>query len=412
MDIEITQKESAGVQRHIQVSVPAAAVSEAEDKAARRYASQARLPGFRPGKAPAAMVRKRFADAIRQETIEALVQEAYKVVLEREQLQVASQPHIHDLNFQPGQALTFELHVEVRPDIKLERTSGFTVARNSTAVTDEMVTEQLELLRDQKATWSPVDERPAPGDRVNVLLATADESGAMPAGKNYPLELGGGQAIAGIEELIMEATPGQTIERPVKWPDDFPDEAQRGQTKMVRVELTDVKRKTMPDLDDSFAREVGDFDSLDALRAAVRTDMEAHIGRESEADVRQKLIDAVLEANPFEVPPSWVEQMTVAYAQAYNIPETELPAFAEQFRAMAERQVRRDLVIDTLAEQHSLKASESDVDDKVTEMATARGADVSQVYAALQKGGRLTEIERSVTEEKVFGWLTAQNTVQ
>jgi trigger factor len=412
MDIEITQKESAGVQRHIQVSVPAAAVSEAEDKAARRYASQARLPGFRPGKAPAAMVRKRFADAIRQETIEALVQEAYKVVLEREQLQVASQPHIHDLNFQPGQALTFELHVEVRPDIKLERTSGFTVARNSTAVTDEMVTEQLELLRDQKATWSPVDERPAPGDRVNVLLATADESGAMPAGKNYPLELGGGQAIAGIEELIMEATPGQTIERPVKWPDDFPDEAQRGQTKMVRVELTDVKRKTMPDLDDSFAREVGDFDSLDALRAAVRTDMEAHIGRESEADVRQKLIDAVLEANPFEVPPSWVEQMTVAYAQAYNIPETELPAFAEQFRAMAERQVRRDLVIDTLAEQHALKATESDVDDKVTEMATARGADVSQVYAALQKGGRLTEIERSVTEEKVFGWLTAQNTVQ
>jgi trigger factor len=412
MDIEITQKESAGVQRHIQVSVPAAAVSAAEDKAARRYATQARLPGFRPGKAPAAMVRKRFADAIRQETIEALVQEAYKVVLEREQLQVASQPHIHDLNFQPGEALTFVLHVEVRPEIKLERTSGFTVARASTEVTDEMVTEQIDLLRDQKATWSPVEDRPAPGDRVNVLLATADESGEMPAGKPYPLELGGGQAIAGIEELIMEATPGGTIERPVKWPDDFPDEAQRGQTKMVRVELTDVKRKTMPDLDDSFAREVGDFDSLDALRAAVRADMQAHIGRESEADVRQKLIDAVLEANPFEVPPSWVEQMTVAYAQAYNIPEGELPAFADQFRAMAERQVRRDLVIDTLAEQHALKASEADVDEKVTEMATARGADVGQVYAALQKGGRLTEIERSITEEKVFGWLTAQNTVQ
>ena len=359
MDIEITQKESAGVQRHIQVSVPAAAVSEAEDKAARRYATQARLPGFRPGKAPAAMVRKRFADAIRQETIESLVQEAYKVVLEREQLQVASQPHIHDLNFQPGQALTFELHVEVRPDIKLERTSGFTVARNSTEVTDEMVTEQLELLRDQKAAWSPVDERPAPGDRVNVLLATADESGEMPVGKNYPLELGGGQAIPGIEELIMEAAPGETIERPVKWPDDFPDEAQRGQTKMVRVELTDVKRKTMPDLDDSFAREVGDFDSLDALRAAVRADMEAHVGRESEADVRQKLIDAVLEANPFEVPPSWVDQMTTAYAQAYNVPEAELPTFADQFRGMAERLLEVSVPVETVrdAEERAARMS-------------------------------------------------------
>ncbi len=210
----------------------------------------------------------------------------------------------------------------------------------------------------------------------------------------------------------METRPGHTTERPVKWPEEFPDEAQRGQTKMVRVELTDVKRKTMPDLDDSFAREVGDFDSLDALRAAVRADMEAHVGRESEADVRQKLIDAVLEANPFEVPPSWVEQMTLAYAQAYKIPEKDLPMFGDEFKSMAERQVRRDLIIETLAAKHDLKASEADIDDKVAELAAKNGADVGQVYAALQKGGRLAEIERSVTEEKVFKWLAEQNTVQ
>jgi trigger factor len=275
-----------------------------------------------------------------------------------------------------------------------------------------MVSEQLEQLRDQKATWNPVTERPLPGDRVTVSLATADDEGTIPEGRPYTLELGGGQAIAGIEELIMEATPGQTVERPVKWPDDFPDEAQRGKTKLARVELTDVKRKTVPDLDDSFAREVGDFDSLDALRAAVRADMEQHVSRESDADVRQKLIDAVIEANPFEVPPSWVEQMTLAYAQAYKIPEKDLPMFGDEFKSMAERQVRRDLIVETLAAKHDLKASEADIDDKVAELAAKNGADVGQVYAALQKGGRLAEIERGVTEDKVFRWLAEQNTVQ
>jgi trigger factor len=117
MQIEITPKESSGVDRHLQVSVPVEAVREAEDRAARRYATSVRLPGFRPGKAPPAMVRKKYADAIRQEALEALLRDAYKEVIEKEDLQVASQPHVHDLSFEEGKPLTFDLHVELRPKI-------------------------------------------------------------------------------------------------------------------------------------------------------------------------------------------------------------------------------------------------------------------------------------------------------
>jgi len=411
MDIQITPKKSDGVERLLEISVPAATVRDAEERAARRYASSVRLPGFRPGKAPPAMVRKRFAQAIRQEALESLVQDAYKETLEREKLEPVAQPHIHDLKFNEGEPLTFELHVEVRPEIELARTSGFRVTRPATEVTDEMVAEQLEQLREQRATLSPVEERPLPGDRVTVELATADESGEIPAGKEYQLELGAGQAIPAIEELIMEAAPGETVERPVKWPDDFPDEAQRGKTKMSRVTLKEVKRKALPDLDDAFARESGDFDSLDALRAAVRTDFEAHVRREAEAEVRQKLIDEILSANPFEVPRSWVDQLVDGYAQAYQIPDEERERFAGEFRAMAERQVRRDVVIDAIAKREGLAATEADIDDRVAELAAQRGIDPGQVYAALQKAGRLAEIERSITEEKVFTYLTAHNTV-
>jgi trigger factor len=392
--------------------VPVETVRDAEEKAARRYASSVRLPGFRPGKAPAAMVRKKFADAIRQEALEALVRDAYKEVIEKEDLKVASQPHVHDLSFEDGKPLTFEIHFELRPTIELARTSGFRVSGRKPTVTDEHVSEQLEQIRDQRATWTPVDDKPLPGDMVNVQLSTGDKPDTAGEEKSYPLVLGAGQAIPGIEELIMEATPGQTVKRSVRWPDDFPDETQRGQSKTVQITLNDVKRKTAPPLDDAFAREVGDFESLDALKTIVRTDLAEQARREADAEVRQKLIDDIIGANPFEVPKSWVQQMVQSYAEAYQVPEGERDRFATEFRNMAERQIRRDLVIETIAERESLAATEKDIDDRLSEQAEKRGVNPGQLYAQLEKSGRLKEIERSITEDKVFTWLMERNEVQ
>jgi trigger factor len=412
MNLQVTEKKSDGVERLLQVEVPADMVRQAEEKAVRRYASSARLPGFRPGKAPPAMIRQRFGAAIRQEAVESLIQEAYKQVVGDTEVKLAAQPHVHDVKFTEGEPLTFELHLEMQPKVELPRTQGFRVTRNVRPVTDDAVQEQIDSIREQRATWAPIAERPLEQDMVTVMLATADEDGSIPEGKEYRLVLGGGQAIPGIEELIMTLTPGETAERPVKWPDDFPDESQRSKTKTVRVTLADAKRKSLPDLDDAFARELGEFDSVDALRKAVRDDLTADATREADADVRQKLIDEIIGANAFDVPPSWVNQMVSAYVEAYQVPEQERDAFAQRFRAMAERQVRRDLIIDTLAEREKLAASESDLDDRVAELAARRGTDVGQLYVSLQKAGRLKELERGITEEKVFKWLLDQNTVE
>lgn len=411
MNIEITPKKTDGLERMIEVRVPVETVREAEDQAARKYATNVRLPGFRPGKAPPAMIKKRFKEQIRQQVVESLVQDAFKEVMDREKFDVASQPHVHDLKFDEGEALSFELHLEVRPTIELARTDGFTLNRSVAPVTDDAIREQIEQLRDNKATLSPIEGRPAPGDQVRVELSTADESGAFPDAREYPLELGAGQAIAGVEELIMELTPGEQVERAVRWPDDFPDEAQRGTSKAVRVRLLDAKRKELPALDDAFAREVGDFDSLEALTTTVRTDLADHATREADAGVRQQLIDQIAEANPFAVPSSWVKQLIDNYMQAYQVPETERETFAAEFRQVAERQVRRDLIIETIAEREGLKSTESEIDDRVGAVAAQRGADPGQVYASLQKAGRLREIEQSITEDKVFAWLMERNTI-
>jgi trigger factor len=410
MDIQITQREQAGAERHVDVVVPAEAVREVEERLARRYTSQARLPGFRPGKAPPAMVRKRFASEIRQDTLQEVVQEAYKQVMEREKLEPVTQPHIHDLKFEPGEPLAFTLHMEVRPEVKLEKLDGFTIRRASTDVTDDMVQEQLDALRDQKAVWAPVEDRPMSGDRVSVALAVSDASGQVGEAHDVPsLELGKEQAIPGIEEIIMEARPGETIERPVKWPDDFPDEAQRGATKTVRVTVKEVKRKTSPELDDAFAREVGDFDSIDALREAVRNDVTTSVTRDAETQTRAQLLDQIIDANPFDVPPSWVRQLIEGYAKAYQVPEQDIERFAQEFRPLAERQVRRDLVVETVARDQNLRATEADVDERVSTMATERGVEPGKLYSALQQSGRLQELEHQITEERVFAWLLERN---
>ena len=411
MSFEIAIKKAEGVERLLGVTVSVETVKAAQDKAVQRYASAARMPGFRPGKAPLHLIRKAYAEQIKSEALESMVQDAWKQALDQEKLEPIAQPHVHDLKFEEGEPVTFDIHLEVRPTIAIDKTDGFVVSRPSETVTDTMVEEQLETLREQRAVLSPVEDKPQPGDQVKVKIASQEEGGEMPEQREYPLELGKGQAIAGIEELIMEAAPGETVERPVRWPDDFPDEAQRGKSKLTRVTLLEVKRKALPVLDDAFARELGDFDTVEKLSEAVRKDMAEHVKREADSAVREQLLDQVIAANPFEIPNAWVQQVMGAYMQMYQVPEGMQDRFAGEFRPMAERQVRRDVVIDTIAEKEGLVGTTADVDQKVAEVAAERGVEVGQLYVQLEKSGRLKELERTVTDEKVFGWLIARNTV-
>ena len=204
---------------------------------------------------------------------------------------------------------------------------------------------------------------------VRVQLATADESGEFPEAREYPLVLGSGQAIAGVEELIMELKPGETVERSVRWPDDFPDEAQRGKTKPVRVDAARREAESRCPRSTTRSRAKSATSSRSTRSTAtVRKDLEEHATREADAGVRQQLVDQIAAANPFDVPPSWVNQLIDGYLQAYQVPEEERERFRGEFRPIAERQVRRDLIIETIAEREKLKATEADIDDRVAEV--------------------------------------------
>ena len=396
------------------VTVPPEQVQEAEARATSAYQRRARLPGFRKGKAPAALVRKQFADDIRQQALEELIRESWKAALAQEALKPVADPHVHNLKWDPaaGGPVTFEFHVEVKPELTLERIGKFQLKRTVPKVTEEQVLAQLTALREQKAPWVPVaGEKPALKDLVQGTIATREGDEAKDP-KPYNIVLGEGGAIPEVEERIMSMLPGETLDATVRFPPDFPEEAKRGQTRAIRLTLQEVKRQHLPELDDAFAREVGDFESLDALRRVVRQDLEKEAQREADAQLRRDLIEQIVQANRVVAPRPLVERVVYVYAQAYGVPEERWPEFAQEFRTVAEAQVRRDLILDWVVEHHALRATEAELAARLEEVAARSGKPAAELRATLEKEKRLRDLERGLTEEKVFTFLLSQSTVE
>jgi trigger factor len=344
--------------------------------------------------------------------LEEVIRESWETAKSTESLKPITDPSIRNLKFEEGSPIEFELLVEVRPELKLDRIGGFRLERRVVAVAASQVEEQLARIQEQKATWIPVEgSKPSPGQMVRVEVAPLENDVPGPA-QPHDIVLGQNQAIPDLEEQIMRLAPGESTDAEVRFPEDHPDESRRGQTRRVRITLHEVKRQELPPLDDALAREVGDFESLDALRAALRQDLEREASREADIDLRQKLIGEIVEANRVEAPHSLVHRILHAYAEMYQVPAEQLEGFEQQFHQIAERQVKRDLVLESIIEQQGLRASEAELDERVNAIASARGTPVGQVYASLQKSNRLQELERSITEDKVFDFLLKQSTIE
>ena len=408
-DIAITkQKEEPGA-KQLRVEVALGRVETAEQKAAAYYAKRVKLPGFRKGKVPLNVVRKKFRDAIRENVIRELVEESWKAAVEQESLQPIADPQVRNLRFEDGAPITFELTVAVKPELVLDRLGDFQLVRKIPRVTDSMVEMQLEDIRRQRAPWVPVEERkPERGELVSVTITPLEE-GEPKEGKQYQIVLGDGQALPDVEDRVMELLPGEQLDTTVKLP-ETPDQSTPAQ-RSVRILLHEVKRQELPELSDEFAREVGDFESADALRAAVRADLEAAARKEADGEVRRQVIEQIESANSVEAPRPMVQQVMSAFAKTYQIPDDQFEKFATEFAPIAERQVKRDLIIDHVAEKEHLRASEEDIDARIEEIAKSRNTDPAKMYASLQKANRLGELERSITEEKVFKYLIEHSTV-
>jgi trigger factor len=273
-------------------------------------------------------------------------------------------------------------------------------------------------VQEQNGVWKPIEEgTPQERDLVSVEIlrldddTDADAKADVAEAREYDFVIGQGDALPGIEAAIKTLEPGASGEFDVTFPDDFPDESRRGDVERVRIELKGRRVMDVPPLDDDLASQVGDFATLDELRARIREDMEKEATESAENGVRSRLLDLLIEANSFEVPASMVDRYADTVIGRAELPPERLAEVKEQIRPEAERAVKRILVLDHVAETQGLTATEEELDARIEEIAGRNDTTAAKVYAELQKAGRLEALERELTEAKVFEFLKDQSKI-
>ncbi len=398
--------------RHLTITVPADRLETERSNAARRLAQKVRLPGFRKGKVPAQVLQKKFGPAVEQEMLENVMGAAYREVIQREGLEPISQAAIENVDYKPGEDLKFDVHFEVRPEIELNRLGGFTVKRPPVNVDDEAVDRVIQRLREEHASWQPIDAGQAldKGD-LAVVEITALEGVSANQPRRYQVILGEEQVRPEIEDAIRTLAPGEQGEFTVNLPEGEDETALTPQR--IRIELVEARHPMYPELDDAFAQSLGAFESLADLRERVREDLQKESESEAERAVRQDLISQIVEANPFDVPDSMVSRYL---DQVIRPRKGEDPERLQQFREAAypgaQQALRRMLVIDRVADLESLRATPHEVEQKVEEIAARLGKSAAELRTQFQKSGRLGELEESITEEKVFEYLKSLSTIE
>lgn len=412
--LTVTLEERERWRRLLDVTVPASVVRGERRKLARTLAGRLKLPGFRAGKIPAAVVEQKYGKALDREMLDNLIGEAYKTALELESLQPISEGEIEDVTYEPDQDLRFTIAFDVRPDVEVQRLGGFVVQRPPVEVDDDDVRKVLDQLREQEGAWQPAEGEASPeaGDLVSLSVQKLVDGEPEGEPHEYDLVLGEGDAIPDVESAVYTLSPGETGDFTVTFPDDVPDVERRGERQHLRITLVGRKVRILPELDDAFARSVGDFEHLDALKAQIRQDLEKEAEEQSEMAVRRQLMDHLLDANAFEVPRTMVDRYVESILGDTEGADPQAVARArEQIRPEAERAVKRILLVQRVAESQGLRATEEDLDDRIEAIAEKNDVSPSRVYARLQKSGRLEGIEREITEGKVFDFLKEQSEI-
>ena len=420
-ELQIAIQEPASWSRRLSITVPSARVQRVRSSVSSQFANSVRLPGFRKGKTPRNLIERQFKQQIEQETIDRLIQEAYKEALETRDLHPINQGQVTNVQYDDGAAaFAFDVEFEVQPTVALDRVTGFTATRPSADVGDTEVDSVLERIRDDRGHYHDLEgeDKADFGDRVTVEITDRDADEAEKA-RPYRFVLGEGQAIPEVEAAIMSLATGAEGDFDVRFPEDFPDEEQRGKEQHLHIRLTRAERKHLPEVDDAFAQSLGDFDDVAALRARVLEDLRKDAEQRAAAEVRGQLVQQIVDANPFDVPGSMVERYLDFMTN--DNPDRKgkrTPAQEEQFsqyrqlmQPQAEAALKRMLVVETLADREGLRATQDEVDAKVEELAAENGRSPSDVWLELEKSGQLASLEGQITEDKVFAYLEQQNTV-
>jgi trigger factor len=406
-----------GCKHEIEITVPVDEIARETDRVIANIQLKARLPGFRPGKAPASLIRSKFAKQVREDVLENLLPKYFKQKVEEEQLQVVGRPNVKDVHFHEGEPLRFKAEFEVAPDIELKEYRGVAVHYSEPQVSDEDVAKRLEDIREQKAQYVNVEPRPvADGDYAVVSLDSIAGADQPIHQEEMVLHVGDKDTLPEFSSALLGMSPEEEKEFETTYPEDYGQERLAGKTIRFHMLLKTIRTKELPELNDEFAQDLGDYQTLNDLREAVRKAIFHEREYLAQSKAKEELIDRLIETHDFPIPEAYVERQVEAQIeqQFRELAERGIdPAklkidwakLKESQHPKALREVKASLLVDKVAEREAIHATNDEVDREVQRIAKQEREPVAATRKKLEKEGILGRIAYRIRSEKTLNFL-------
>jgi trigger factor len=407
-----------GCKHSLEISIPVQEVETETSRVAEDVRKRAKLPGFRPGKVPTTLIRKQFAGEIRQKVLESLIPRHLQKQFEADNLNVVGTPDVSDIHFHEGEPLTFKAEFEVVPPIELGDYKDVEVPYHDPEVTDEDVNKRIEELRDQKAEYVNVDPRPLEnGDYAVVALESiAGIEGDPVKQDEMVLEMGGADTFEAFTENLLGAGPGDEKEFSVTYPEDYGAKRMAGKTVSFHATVKGLRKKELPELNDEFAQDLGDYRNLDELREAIRKNIFAQRQFEAQQEAKNKIIDVLVDRHQFPVPEAFVErqiknrvEQSLRAMAAEGIDPKSIKLDWEKVKATqrdkAVHEVKASMLLSRISEREAIHATREEVDREVERIARQQREPVAAVQMRFEKDGTLGRIASHIQTEKTLNFL-------
>jgi trigger factor len=412
----------ATCKRELELEIPAENVSKATEKVARDLAKVARVPGFRPGKAPVTLIRRRFAEDIQGEVVQSLVPEYLEKALGEKKLIPVTRPAVDKVDFKEGEPLRFRAVFEVLPEFELGDYKNLAVSIDAVEAGDAQVDKTIEEMRERVATFVPVEGRAAKdGDYVLIKLSGIPVGGGEPVqADNIMCHVGAEETLESFTENLRGASPGDTKKFRSQYPDDYPDEKLAGKAYDYTVEVQGIKEKKLPELNDEFAKdaagEKGGFSTLAEMRELITKDLEAAKEDQQQSQAREKILEALVKQHDFPVPEALVEhqmdvrlERTVRTLAAQGVDpravNVDWVALRKRQHDRAVDDVKAELLIDRVAEAEKIDATDEEVEKQIEALAERGGESATALRARLTKQGALDRMKSKLRSDKTIDWL-------
>ncbi len=405
------------------IEIPSDVVDARIDHIAKDYTRKVRIPGFRPGKAPARVIKQRFKDQILHDVAHDLVPRAIDDALRERGVEPVSAPDVRDVSVEEGQALTFTASFDTVPSFEVGDYAAITIARPSGRIEDEAVDNAMKRLQDRAAKFEPVEDRGVvDGDIVTVDLERTDASGAKDEHKDVAIEMGASANPPGFDGHLLGLEVGGVKAFTIAYPQDYPSGELANTNVSYTVTVKAIKRRVLPELDDEFAKDLGEFETLEALKARVREDLE-HEGKHAvERAVRSALMKQLAARVPFDLPESLMEREIDRRLEEFagrlmdqNIDPRQAgidwSAFRESQREPAREAVGSALALDEIARREQLTVDEAEIEQEIERYAARTNRTPAAVRAALQKEGGLSRVHSGLRREKSIDFVMARVTI-